>query len=101
VAESETERENGVLKVKNGCSPEVAAPAEPVATATPTPVAAGAPAVTEPPPAVLLLNADGSRLVTVKAPPTIKRHELERIKKWLECQLIVEDEATGKEAGDA
>jgi hypothetical protein len=94
VAESETERENGVLKVKNRCSPEVAAPAEPVATATPTPVAAG-------PPAVLLLNADGSRLVTVKAPPTIKRHELERIKKWLEFQLIVEDEETGKEAGDA
>lgn len=93
------ERENGVLKVKNGCGSEGSAPAEPVATPTPAPVAAGAPAVSEPPPAVLLLNADGSRRVTVKAPPTIKRHELERIKKWLEFQLIVEDEATGKEAG--
>jgi hypothetical protein len=95
------ERENGVLKVKNGCSPEGSAPAEPAAATAPAPVPAGAPAVSEPPPAVLLLNADGSRRVTVKAPPTIKRHELERVKKWLEFQLIVEDEATGKEAGCA
>jgi hypothetical protein len=92
------ERENGVLKVKNGGGPE-SAPAEPAAAVAAVPVAVGAPGVTEPPAAVLLLNADGSRRVTVKAPPTIKRQELERIKKWLEFQLIVEDDATGKDAG--
>lgn len=84
------ERDGGLLKLKNGSTPERGTATEPVAapTAARAPVAAG---TSEPPPAVLLLNADGSRRVTVQAPPTIQRHELERIKKWLEFQLIVEE----------
>ena len=95
------ERDGGVLKVKNGYGAETGAPVEPVGSAgAPAAAAASAAAVAEPPAAVLLLNADGSRRVTVKAPPTIKKHELERIKKWLEFQLIVEEEASGKEDGN-
>lgn len=85
------ERENGLLKVRNGYGGEGSAGPEPHAATGAPPSAAGAPGAAEPPAAVLLLNADGSRRVTVKAPPTIKRHELERIKKWLEFQLIVEE----------
>jgi hypothetical protein len=86
------ERDGGLLKLKNGSSPEAGAAGEPAATGTaPGMAAATAATVAEPPAAVLLLNADGTRRVTVKAPPTIKRHELERIKNWLEFQLIVDD----------
>jgi len=99
------ERDGGVLKLKNGYAADAAAPAAAVAAAAaPAPAAVGVAAgeaVNEAPAAVLLLNADGTRRVTVKAPPTIKRHELERIKKWLEFQLIVEDEASGKEGSNA
>ena len=89
------ERDGGVLKVKNGESEDRPAPTPVVgATASPAPEAA-ATMMSEPPASVLLLNADGSRRVTVKAPPTIKRQELERLKKWLEFQLIVEEDETG------
>lgn len=88
------EREGSNLKIKNGTGEETLAPAMP---AVPVPAAAPAPVVTapasnEPPPAVLLLNADGSRRVTVKAPPTITSAELARLRSWLEFQLIVVDE---------
>jgi hypothetical protein len=96
------ERDGGVLKLKNGYAPEAVAPTALVTAAAATvPTVANGPAVGEPPAAVLLLNADGSRRVTVIAPPTIKRHELERIKKWLEFQLIVDDEPGGREGGNA
>jgi len=94
------DRDGALLRVKNGCCPEGSAPTEAVGIAALATAPAEVPAAAEPPAAVLLLNADGSRRVTVKAPPTIKRHELERIKKWLEFQLIVEDEATAKEGSN-
>jgi hypothetical protein len=94
------ERDGGLLRLKNGYASETVAPAEPMAAvATAAPPATSAPALAEPPPAVLLLNADGSRRVTVMAPPTIKWDELERIKKWLEFQLIVEDKPSAKSPG--
>ena len=61
----------------------VAPVAEPVAGVT----------TSEPPAAVLLLNAEGTRRVTVKAPATITPAELARIRSWLEFQLIVKEEA--------
>jgi hypothetical protein len=45
------------------------------------------------PAATLLLNKDGTRKVTLHAPSTITKAELDRIQKWLSFQLIVEDEA--------
>jgi hypothetical protein len=91
------ERDGGVLRVKNGGTEDGQTQSAPaVSQATPT-VEPPMVAVNEPPAAVLLLTPDGSRRVTVKAPPTIKRSELERIKKWLEFQLIVDDEAPARE----
>jgi hypothetical protein len=40
----------------------------------------------------LLLDKEGKRLVKLKAPATVTKSELERIKNWLSFQLIVEDE---------
>jgi hypothetical protein len=40
----------------------------------------------------LLLDKEGRRSVKLKAPATITKSELERIKNWLSFQLIVEDE---------
>jgi hypothetical protein len=89
------ERDGANLKLKNGTT-EDAPPVAPsavssLATVTePAAVATG----TEPPAAVLLLNAEGTRRVTVKAPATITPAELARIRSWLEFQLIVKEEAT-------
>lgn len=89
------ERDGGILKLKNGVADEPShaalAPAVPV-TVTNPPSGAG-----EMPEAVLLLTPDGSRRVTVKAPPTISTAELARIRSWLEFQLIVKDENPAKE----
>jgi hypothetical protein len=39
----------------------------------------------------LLLDKEGKRSVKLKAPATVTKSELERIKNWLSFQLIVED----------
>ena len=89
------ERDGANLKIKNGATDEAPA-AAPVAAAPAAPAAEPAAVVTtsEPPAAVLLLNAEGTRRVTVKAPATITPAELARIRSWLEFQLIVKEEAT-------
>jgi hypothetical protein len=86
------ERDGANLKIKNGAHEDTPAPS-PGAVAPMAPVAEPAAVATasEPPPAVLLLNAEGTRRVTVKAPATITPAELARIRSWLEFQLIVEE----------
>jgi hypothetical protein len=44
------------------------------------------------PAATLLLDKEGVRRVTLSAPPTITKAELDRIQKWLSFQLIVMEE---------
>ncbi len=86
------ERDGVNLKIKNGAGED--GPAIVQAAVSPVSPAAEPAAVannTEPPAAVLLLNADGTRRVTVKAPATITKAELARIRSWLEFQLIVEE----------
>jgi hypothetical protein len=89
------ERDGANLKIKNGGPEDAPVPATPAAVApAPTAPQAEAPSTSnEPPPAVLLLNADGSRRVTIKAPPTITKAELTRLRNWLEFQLIVVEDA--------
>lgn len=43
---------------------------------------------------VLPLEANSQRRFVVWAPPTITKKELERVKKWLEVQIIVSDEGS-------
>ena len=93
------ERAGADLKIKNGVTEEAHPPAAAAGAVASVPPAVESGAVTttsEPPPAVLLLNADGTRRVTVKAPPTITKAELARIRSWLEFQLIVEEETPTK-----
>lgn len=85
------ERDGANLKIRNGGDEDVAAPATTAAPMTPIPEAAILASAAEPPAAVLLLSPDGTRRVTVKAPATITKAELARIRSWLEFQLIVED----------
>jgi len=86
------ERDGANLKIKNGAHDDApsSAPAA-VATAAPAAEPAAMATAAEPPAAVLLLNAEGTRRVTVKAPATITPAELARIRNWLEFQLIVEE----------
>jgi hypothetical protein len=93
------ERDGANLKIKNGVDEGTQPPATaaPIAPAASAPQAAAASTGTERPAAVLLLNADGTRRVTVTAPPTITKAELARLRSWLEFQLIVEEEKEEEE----
>lgn len=94
------ERDGLLLKGKSGGAEDVQATTAATLAST-GPGAAPVPVLDdEPPAAVLLLTPDGSRRVTVKAPPTITTAELARIRSWLEFQLIVKDEAPAKEGGE-
>lgn len=45
-----------------------------------------------PKPAILLLNAEGTRFVRLQAPATVSKAELNRIQQWLSFQLIIQEE---------
>jgi len=91
------ERDGANLKIKNGAIEDVPSVTQAsVLPAVSASEAAGVAPNSEPPAAVLLLNADGTRRVTVKAPATITKAELARIRSWLEFQLIVEENSAPK-----
>lgn len=86
-------REGGMLRLANGCADAEGGPATPAAASPSVPEGVASPTAKgrEAPVATLLLDPAGERRFIVQAPPTISSKELDRIKRWLEFQLIIED----------
>ena len=84
----------GQLRLVNGDTEPDSGPAAQSPPSRPADAAQTSSQAIEQPSATLMLDPTGARRFVIQAPPTVSTKELERIKKWLEVQLIVEEPDT-------